>query len=154
MDIALDIVGDKIYWTDIATDKIQRANLDGAGVEDLLSGIHAFGIALDVTGGKMYWTSIQGKIERANLDGSVVETVLDNGLGQPTGIALDLRRSIPTLSEWGLIAMLGLFLAMGTLIIRRRGSVGRDADSDDTANVLPKADAQAVRDSINRLWTD
>jgi hypothetical protein len=27
----------KLYWTDAGTGKIQRANLDGTGVEDLVS---------------------------------------------------------------------------------------------------------------------
>ena len=50
--------GPKIYWTDNRTDKIQQANLDGTGVEDLVTaGIrYPHGIALDVAGGKMYWT--------------------------------------------------------------------------------------------------
>ena len=47
----------KMYWTDFGTDKIQRANLDGSNVEDLvttgLSGPR--GIALDLANGKMYW---------------------------------------------------------------------------------------------------
>ena len=43
--------------------KIQRANLDGTGVEDLVasgSGIYAYrpyGIVLDSAAGRMYWTS-------------------------------------------------------------------------------------------------
>ena len=47
-----------MYWTDYSASKIQRANLDGSGVEDLVtSGLsNPFGIALDVAGGKMYWT--------------------------------------------------------------------------------------------------
>lgn len=28
--------GGKMYWTDAGTDKIQRANLDGSAVEDLI----------------------------------------------------------------------------------------------------------------------
>ena len=34
--IALDVAGGKMYWTDAGSDKIQRANLDGSGVEDLI----------------------------------------------------------------------------------------------------------------------
>jgi hypothetical protein len=34
--IALDVASGKVYWTDAGSDKIQRANLDGSGVEDLI----------------------------------------------------------------------------------------------------------------------
>ena len=51
----IDLAG-KMYWTDVNTDKIQRANLDGTGVEDLVTGLSSpVGIALDLPGGKMYW---------------------------------------------------------------------------------------------------
>jgi hypothetical protein len=33
-----------MYWTDAGTDKIQRANLDGSGVEDLIM-TYASGLA-------------------------------------------------------------------------------------------------------------
>jgi len=45
--IALDLGAGKMYWTDAFTDKIQRANLDGSDVEDLVTGLVApTGIAL------------------------------------------------------------------------------------------------------------
>lgn len=31
------VAGGKMYWTDAGSSKIQRANLDGTGVEDLIS---------------------------------------------------------------------------------------------------------------------
>ena len=72
--IALDVAAGKMYWTDAGTDKIQRANLDGSVVEDLVtSGLRILpaGIALDVAAGKMYWTDRGNEcIQRANLDGS------------------------------------------------------------------------------------
>ena len=48
----------RMYWTDVSTSKIQRSNLDGSGVEDLVTTglVGPGGIALDVSGGKMYWT--------------------------------------------------------------------------------------------------
>ena len=52
--------------------KIQRANLDGTGVEDLVASglVTPQGLALDVPGGKMYWVdSGAGFIQRANLSG-------------------------------------------------------------------------------------
>ena len=83
----------KLYWTDWGTDKIQRANLDGSGVEDLVSGAGLDGpdgLALDMAGGKMYWTDAgANKIQRANLNGSNVEDLV-TGLGIPYGLALDV----------------------------------------------------------------
>ena len=84
-----------IFWTDWGTDKIQRANLDGSDVQDLvtqgLSGPR--GIALDVAGGKMYWTDyLTEKIQRASLDGSDVQDLVTRtqGLRAPGDIALDM----------------------------------------------------------------
>ena len=83
----------KLYWTDWGTDKIQRANLDGSGVEDLVSGAGLDGpdgLALDMAGGKMYWTDAgTNKIQRADLNGSNVEDLV-TGLGIPYGLALDV----------------------------------------------------------------
>ena len=86
-------VANKMYWTEVRTDKIQRSNLDGSGVEDLVTpewrGLS--GIALDVSGGKMYWTDRwpTERIQRSNLDGSGVEDLV-TGLNDPIGIALDV----------------------------------------------------------------
>ena len=93
---AADPVPVKMYWTDFGTDKIQRADLDGSNVEDLVTtGLDIpFGIALDVRAGKMYWTDAgTDKIQRADLDGSNVEDLVTTGLGFPYRIALDLTNS-------------------------------------------------------------
>ena len=82
----------KMYWADSVADKIQRANLDGSNVEDLVTeGLSdSDGIALDVAGGKMYWTDTEtDKIQRANLDGSNIEDLVTR-LERPPVIALDL----------------------------------------------------------------
>ncbi|MDM8553982.1 choice-of-anchor D domain-containing protein [Desulfococcaceae bacterium HSG7] len=85
------ISADKMYWTDYGTDKIQRADLNGDNVEDLVEGLDApYGIALDLNGGKMYWADGgTSKIQRADLNGDNVEDLVE-GLGDPAGIALDL----------------------------------------------------------------
>ena len=87
----MDPVGGKIYWTDRRTDRIQRANLDGSEVEDLVTDglLNPQGIALDLTDRKMYWTDWgTDTIQRANLDGTGVEDVVTTGLMDPWGIAL------------------------------------------------------------------
>ena len=56
-DIAVDAYDanlGKIYWTDSGTDKVQRANLDGSNIEDLVTeGLRTpTSIALDLENGK------------------------------------------------------------------------------------------------------
>jgi uncharacterized protein YjbI with pentapeptide repeats len=85
----------KMYWTDRSTHKIQRANLDGTNVEDLITGLNdPINIALDVAAGKMYWGNQDSpppvKIQRANLDGTNVEDLVTTGVSDPIGIALDV----------------------------------------------------------------
>ncbi len=89
--IALDVSGDKMYWTAPGPDKIQRADLNGTNVEDLVTDLpNPVGIALDVSDGKMYWTALgPDKIQRADLNGTNVEDLV-TGLDQPLGIALDV----------------------------------------------------------------
>ena len=87
----------KMYWIlrrGDGPDKIQRANLDGSDVENVIGrqfGGTIGGIALDVEGGKMYSTGYV--IRRANLDGSDVEDLVPPSQGSwgPTHIALDIE---------------------------------------------------------------
>lgn len=80
-DVALDVTGGKMYWTDWAGNKnIWRANLDGSNAEVVISGqlSDPSGIALDLVNGKMYITDEGGmggvgsipSVSRANLDGT------------------------------------------------------------------------------------
>ena len=76
----------QMYWT--SAGRIQRANLDGSNIEDLVTGLDwARDLALDVAGGKMYWTDV-GRIQRANLDGSNIEDLVTGF--NPRGLALDV----------------------------------------------------------------
>jgi len=91
--MALDVANGKMYWTDLSGQKIQRANLDGSNVEDLIGAIEPFGIALDLKHDKMYWTDNNHKLHRANLDGSDGEELIGPiglSFGSPRGIALDV----------------------------------------------------------------
>ncbi len=74
-DIALDLVGGKVYWVDAGLSRIQRANLDGTDVEDVLVVHSPRMLAVDPAGGKVYW-STGVAISRANLDGSNPEELL------------------------------------------------------------------------------
>ena len=88
-------VATTMYWTDTNAGKIQRSNLDGSGVENLVTTgiVDPWGIALDVAGGKMYWTDAFDRIKRSNLDGSDVENLV-TGLYSPRGIALGFARVV------------------------------------------------------------
>ena len=93
-----------IVWTDYVTNKIQRSNLDGSNIEDIVTqGLSdPSGVALDVEGGKMYWTDyLTNKIQRANLDGSNIEDLVTQGLENPRGIALDVEGGKMYWTDWG-----------------------------------------------------
>ena len=83
----------QMYWTDAGTDKIQRANLDGTNIQDIVTGLNTpWGIAVDVQGGKIYWADAgTDKIQRANLDGTNIQDLVTTGLDSPWGIALDVQ---------------------------------------------------------------
>ena len=110
---ALDASSKKLYWTrppaiatDASTDrmyldrpnildrKIQRANLDGSEVENLLEPglISVDHIALDESSNKIYWIDNRTeKIQRSNLNGDDVEELVISGFGRAGGLALDLQ---------------------------------------------------------------
>ena len=94
-----------LYWTDFGTpDRIQRADLDGANVEDVVTrGLGTpFGLAIDVSAGKMYWTDDgTNKIRRADLDGANAEDLITSGLNTPVWIALDASGGKMYWTDWG-----------------------------------------------------
>ena len=90
LDIALDVAGGKMYWTQWEGEAgISRANLDGSGLELLVSPGDKRSIALDITGGKMYWTDGSRGIGMANLDGSNIRN-FETPDFTTGGITLDL----------------------------------------------------------------
>ena len=89
-DIALDVEGGKVYWTEKAK-SIRRANLDGSEVETFVDNLGTLG-DITVTSGKIYWTErvdgSAGKIQRANLNGSNIENLVVGLEGTPANIVL------------------------------------------------------------------
>ena len=93
----------QVYWTDLETSKIQRANLDGSNVEVVVTlggvTIGPYGIALDVTGDKVYWGDWINGIVCADLDGSNVDTVTPASVN-PADIALDVLGGKMYWTDW------------------------------------------------------
>ena len=80
-----------MYWVDRGTDKIQRANLDGSNIGDLITTGLRIPTSIAIGGGKMYWVDRgTDKIQRADLDGDNIEDLITTGLADPRGIALDI----------------------------------------------------------------
>lgn len=81
LDIAVDEADGKLYWAEMTEGAyaqaagVWRANLDGTGIQPVVSGLTAYGaealqIAIDSVGNKLYWT--QGyQLWWANLDGTL-----------------------------------------------------------------------------------
>ena len=142
----------KIYWVDQFNNKIQRANLDGSNVEDLLTGADGInsptGLVVDLGGGKIYWSEYTGigKICRANLDGSGIET-LYSGIGYPSGLALDIANNHIYWTENPLFA--------GINRIRRADMDGGGAISDlVTTGTLDPVDLHLDLEAGKIYWTD
>ena len=79
----------KIYWGDIGTNQIQRANPDGSNIETVVTDARPWDLALDIAANKIYWVSLfNNRVRRANLDGSDVEDLVIGRGGE--GISLDI----------------------------------------------------------------
>jgi hypothetical protein len=85
LDVDLDLVNGKIYWTETGGTTIRRANLDGSGAEDVVTGLDGpKTVAVDPSGGKVYWIEGDGSndalasdiMRRADLDGANLETII------------------------------------------------------------------------------
>ena len=74
--IKVDSSAQKMYWLDTMPSVIRSANLDGTGIETLVTSFPAItGVALDQSGGHLYWAGWEG-IKRANLDGTAEEVLV------------------------------------------------------------------------------
>lgn len=116
--IALDLAAGQLYYGMRETNMIRRADLNGNGAQDFLTGLpeHPLDLAVDPVSGKLYWSFAEG-IHRVNLDGSgPIETVVSGLQGSSavsgvSALALDLP-PVPVpephtaiLVVWGLLAL-------------------------------------------------
>ena len=90
--LAITIAKGKVYWIERGGGnggKLQRANLNGNGIQQLkgFPGGVPIGFAIDSSENRIYWTKSAGKIQRGNLMGRFVKDVV-TGLMSPGAIAL------------------------------------------------------------------
>jgi hypothetical protein len=88
LGLELDTVNGFIYWGNADEDKIQRSNLDGSGITDIVSGFESRDIALNGETGYLYASSAD-TIKQIGLDGSVFNIVTN--LENPFGLSIDYK---------------------------------------------------------------
>src|SRR5260370_28517021 len=88
--IVVDVAGGHIYFTNMGNPKandgsIDRADLDGKNITDIVASRHTFTpkqLQLDAKNRKLYWCDREGmRVMRSNLDGSKIETLVDTSQG-------------------------------------------------------------------------
>lgn len=90
--LAVDNVGQKLYWTDAGRKRIEVSNLDGSQRRVLIW--HELdsprAIAVNHLTGHMIWADIgaQVRIERADMDGGRRAVIVSERLGWPNGITI------------------------------------------------------------------
>ena len=94
MELTVDISNSKIFYTNVVSDEIITAGLDGSSPTVLLTNSNGldgtWGIAIDGVDNKIYWAEvISGKIKKADFDGSNITDVV-TGLSSLVDVALDL----------------------------------------------------------------
>lgn len=103
--ISLDKANNQMYWVDRATDKLQRASLDGGNVTNFCNGlVGPDDMKLDLENRWVYWSEpIQNRIRRSPLANCNPQSVLDagDGLADAVGIALDLDNNQIYWTEFG-----------------------------------------------------
>jgi DNA-binding beta-propeller fold protein YncE len=85
-----------LYWTDLATHKIQRSDANGANIINVVSlgTSHANDIVVDQTSSRLYWTdNPNGRIQRSDLLGNNIETLITTGTNELTELELDVSNS-------------------------------------------------------------
>ncbi|XP_077129136.1 low-density lipoprotein receptor-related protein 1B isoform X2 [Ranitomeya variabilis] len=90
--VDFDAVEERIYWTDVKTQTIKRAFINGTGLENVISGdLHSIrGLAVDWVSRNLYWISSEfdeTQINVARLDGSLKTSVI-HGIDKAQSLAV------------------------------------------------------------------
>ncbi len=163
MGIDIDETNSKLYWIDNGTDKIQKSDLDGSNIEDVLTtGISSpQNLVLDVANSHIYWTEISDdEIKRVDFDGTNV-TIIVTEIHLPYKIDIDFNNSKLVCTSYGpnLIHRSDLDGSnLETIITGADGVLeGRQVafDFDDTPLSIELDSFQAlqIENSIQLNWT-
>ena len=86
MGIAVDVTGSKLYWTN-ARGRVQRANLDGSGIQNVVQELSG-PTDIVVSNGFIYWTEGGNSIRRVNMSGEKIVQDVAANLGTVGGLAV------------------------------------------------------------------
>lgn len=120
-EIVLDTGAGHMYWTTIINDglggRIRRANVDGTGVVDILTGLsQPTAIALDPISDKLYWSELgTSTIWWSNMDGTGAQLVA-SGAGMQLPLYISVIPAVPEPATLGVMAIVAVF----TISRRRR----------------------------------
>lgn len=102
--IAIDKKNKKIYWTDLISDKINRSNLDGSFIEEVINEGLSLpqGIAIDTFHNLLFWLDNGTKaIMRSDMDGSNVLKLFEFEVINLNRIKVDEINGKIYWTEWG-----------------------------------------------------
>jgi hypothetical protein len=81
--------GAKRYWADAAANSIRRSNLDGSGIEDVVTGTKVpYGLSYDAMAGALLWTSSGDEVVQKLDSGGKGFTPLQTDFEEPFGITV------------------------------------------------------------------
>ena len=86
MGIAVDATGSKLYWTN-ARGRIQRANLDGSGIQNVVQDLSG-PTDIVVSNGFIYWTEGGNSVRRVSMSGQKIVQDIAANLGTVGGLAV------------------------------------------------------------------
>ena len=86
MGISVDATGSKPYWTN-ARGRIQRANLDGSGIQNVVQDLSGL-TDIVVSNGFIYWTEGGNSVRRVNISGQKITQDIAANLGSVGGLAV------------------------------------------------------------------
>jgi hypothetical protein len=80
----MDVAGNRIFWSDVDNDVIQRSYLDGSGVETVVGSGLSFpmSVATDAANNRLYWgDAVLGRIDSSDMDGGGAAPLLTTPFG-------------------------------------------------------------------------
>ena len=86
MGIAVDVTGSKLYWTN-ARGRIQRANLNGSGIQNVVQDLSG-PTDIVVSNGFIYWTEGRNSVRRVSISDQKITQDIAANLGTVGGLAV------------------------------------------------------------------